>query len=77
MDEHPLVGAVKFSFPDTAEVRKAREDFERHLATGSPVTISSPYLEEFVLPDVLAKFIEMPTEKIELTLGPTKLPKPS
>ncbi|MEK6281578.1 MAG: hypothetical protein AABN95_14585 [Acidobacteriota bacterium] len=74
--EHPLLGAVKFSFPDTADGHKAREDFERHLATGAAVTITKPYLEDFVLPDVIAKFVELPKERMELTLGPSKLPKP-
>jgi hypothetical protein len=64
------------SFPDTVEGQNAREEFERHLATGTPVTISKPYLEEFVLPDVLAKFVDLPNEKMQLTLGPAKLPKP-
>lgn len=71
----PLSGSFKVSFPDTDEGRKARGDFERHIATGSPVTIAEPYLKEFTLPEVLAKFIEPATEKIKLTLGPSKLPK--
>lgn len=75
-DQPPLLGAFKVSFPDTVEGRKAREEFEQHLATGMPVTISKPYLEEFVLPDVLAKFVDLPKEKMQLTLGPTRLPKP-
>ena len=76
LDQTPLVGRFKVSFPDNVEGRKAREEFERHLAAGTPVTIRKPYLEEFVLPDVLAKFIDLPNEKMQLTLGPAKLPKP-
>jgi len=75
-DQPPLLGAFKVSFPETVEGQKAREEFERHLATGTPVTISKPYLEEFVLPDLLAKFVDLPKEKMSLTLGPKRLPKP-
>jgi hypothetical protein len=64
----------QFVFPDTPAGRAVRESFERHLATGEPVTIGPQYLKGFEFPAFLKPFLDPQGLGIgEIQLGPAKI----
>lgn len=70
-DEPFLIsGAFQFDRRDP-QGDKAWEDWQHHIKTGAPVTINSPQLQEFKLPDFLQHFIK-PSGNMTLTIGPAR-----
>ena len=63
-------GTFQFDRNDP-EGDKAWEDWQHHIKTGAPVTMSSPQLQEFKLPDFLPDFIK-PSGNVTLTIGPAR-----
>ena len=55
-EEEPLSFEATLAFPDTPEGHAARQDFERHLATGAPFQVDSPHIQQFVAPELLKSY---------------------
>ncbi|WP_420641252.1 hypothetical protein [Candidatus Leptofilum sp.] len=63
--KHPISLLGKPVFPDNPEGRKKREEFDHHLKTGSPVTLTKEYIEDIDIPDFLIPFLDPTGEGIE------------
>jgi predicted HTH domain antitoxin len=67
--DNPLNIMARFEFDtQTNEGRKAFEEFERHITTGAPLSIKSPHLADFQVPEFMRRLIEPSDEKLELKL---------
>ena len=65
--DQPLSILARFEFDtQTDEGRRAFEDFERHIATGAPLSIKSPQLAEFQVPEFMRRLAEPSDEGMEL-----------
>lgn len=56
--KHPISITGQFTFPETAEGQKMREAFDRHIKTGSPVTLTKEYIDHISIPDFLVPFLD-------------------
>ena len=66
----PLAFSGRFVFPDSPEGRLMLEAFQEHLRTGSPVTLTRPYIREFNIPGFLRPFLDPLGEGVtELIIG--------
>lgn len=74
-DEHPITFSTRLEFPDTPEGQDKHEEFERHLRTGAPVTLTRPYLTEVEIPEFLIPFLD-PTGEGPGQLTIESLPSP-
>lgn len=52
----------------TPEGLKAYEEFQRHIATGAPVTFKSPHLAEFRVPEFMRRLFEFSDEGMEIRI---------
>lgn len=77
--EKPLRGSVEFRFDKkTKEGKAALEAWQKHLDTGEEITIKSPHLSKFIPPEIISRFLPIPSYEMEITIGPgrseTKIP---
>lgn len=77
--EKPLSFSVELRFDKkTQEGREALEAWQKHLDTGEEITIKSPHLSNFIPPELISRFLPLPTDERQLTIGPrrgeTKIP---
>ena len=64
---------ITVAFPDTEEGREAKENFNRDLSTGEPVTVASPYLTELEMADFLVPLLgPISTDKAKLVVQPSE-----
>lgn len=69
-EKSPLKFSTEVKFDTkTPEGREAHEAWKRHVATGETVTIKSPHLVKFIPPELISRFMEVPTESMEMTIG--------
>jgi hypothetical protein len=54
----PLEIGLKLQYPNTPEGIAGRKELERHIATGSGITIPSTFVSELKVPDFLKPFID-------------------
>ncbi|MBA3513011.1 MAG: hypothetical protein H0T77_01365 [Pyrinomonadaceae bacterium] len=78
-EEKPLPFSVELRFDKkTQGGQEALESWQKHIDTGEEITIKSPHLSKFVPPEILSRFLPMPTDEMEMTIGPrrseTKIP---
>jgi hypothetical protein len=65
---------ITVDFPDTEEGREAKEKFSRHLSTGEPVVIASPYLTSLEMAEFLISFLgQLSTDQAQLVLQPSEI----
>jgi len=57
--EKPLDFHFSFEFPDTPEGISKRDELERHIATGSEVSIPAEYIKSVELPDTLKNLFDL------------------
>lgn len=77
--EKPLPFSVELRFDKkTQEGREAGEAWQKHIDTGEEITIKSPHLSNFIPPELVSRFLPLPTDEMEMTIGPrrgeTKIP---
>jgi hypothetical protein len=54
---------------ETAEGKKALEDYRQHLATGSPITIKGEHVMKFMPPEIMRSLMGEEMEAVELQIG--------
>ena len=68
--EQPLTISALLEFDASKpEGQKALADWERHVKTGAPVTVKSPYLKEFNLPAFLRPLLSPNLDEMQLVVG--------
>lgn len=71
--EKPLPFSVELRFDKkTQEGRDALEAWQKHLDTGEEIAIKSPHLSNFIPPELISRFLPVPTDEMELTIGPRR-----
>lgn len=71
--EKPFPFSVELRFDQKTEAgREAQEAWQKHLDTGEEITIKSPHLSKFIPPKLISRFLPIPTEEMELTIGPSR-----
>lgn len=75
--EHPMKVSGRFVFPKTPEGQKKLEEVNRHFETGSPLTLTEEYIEDFKFPEILAPFFDQSDVKPKkIEIGAKQIPRP-
>lgn len=70
-EAEPLVFQGAFAFPDDEDGRSTMEALQRHIQTGSPVSIPSRFIKEWSPPELLRPFMNGPLESLAMAPLPS------